>query len=863
VDLVKKAAIDTPLAVFPGVEITHLAGNDGVHLVVLFDMGTNAGDIDRFLTTVGAITGTGSDLRRGTATKGTLELLREVETFGAIAVLAHCLSTKGALGEMRGDLRTELVRDPAVLAVEAPAENYFDPGKARLRQRVYDRLDGSDPVYRRKLAVYQASDSPAPGGGHNLAGLGARFSYFWAEHPLRLESLRQCFVDRDARIEIPQPRAVPERAVPPGVPTVKRLQVAGGFLDGLDMRFHDGLTTILGAKGSGKSVAVELLRFALGQEPTQPDILKDHIAKLDMQLGVYSRVTVTARAKDGSVHSFEREYDPTMAHPYHNLGMPPEDVVSCHFFSQNEIVRLAESEEEQIRFIDSFFDFRGHQRGIDEVRHELGQLDHDVIRQIRALKSLRTLRLEGGAIAKDLAVKEAGLKSPVFARYRSAQTKAQAMDRLSEAGSGIADALARARLAVEAVPMPGQVESDLQADPQIRRARDNVFAIRNSALSALATGADEIARLRASLNTEQQSWRATFDAVADEYSRAVRKEGGDLPALSQARARLVVRAEQVATQIATAEQESSLLKPTYDRRKALLEDLRKKLDAYSEMRRQRCSWFAKASSHQIKASVSQGSNRADFRQRLTELKRGSYLSAADIDLIVDAVSPDALVSGVLNYDVSGDEKNLSSVSEKSRVPLSRLVALADTLLADRTEQDYGHLLELQYAFTPTDRPSISFRREDGSYAALAELSTGSKCTALLAMALCEGDQPIVVDQPEDSLDIRSIWVDMCERLRVSKRNRQFVFTTHNSSLAVASDSDKFIVLSAGAKHGHLVMSGAIDNTEVREEVIRLLEGGESTYFLKQRKYNVLDPFARRSSSEPSEVANTDASRQLP
>ena len=112
------------------------------------------------------------------------------------------------------------------------------------------------------------------------------------------------------------------------------------------------------------------------------------------------------------------------------------------------------------------------------------------------------------------------------------------------------------------------------------------------------------------------------------------------------------------------------------------------------------------------------------------------------------------------------------------------------------------------------------------------------------MALCEGNHPIVVDQPEDSLDIRSIWDDMCKRLRVSKRARQFVFATHNSSLAVASDSDRFLILVAEKGRARLMLSGSIDNAQVRKEVIQLLEGGEATYFLKQRKYNVHDPWVR-------------------
>jgi ABC-type enterochelin transport system ATPase subunit len=201
------------------------------------------------------------------------------------------------------------------------------------------------------------------------------------------------------------------------------------------------------------------------------------------------------------------------------------------------------------------------------------------------------------------------------------------------------------------------------------------------------------------------------------------------------------------------------------------------------------------------------------------------------------------VTALLRYDLSGQEADLDVVATASNLKRNRIVTLADFLLGDA---GYETLLELQYGVTPTDRPEIAFKRQDGTFAPLNELSTGQKCTAFLVMALCEGDAPIVVDQPEDSLDIRSIWSDMCVRLRSSKRDRQFAFTTHNSSLAVASDSDKFVVLTADAHHGEVVRSGAIDSEEVRREVIELLEGGQSTYFLKQRKYNVSDPYVHGS-----------------
>jgi ABC-type multidrug transport system ATPase subunit len=121
---------------------------------------------------------------------------------------------------------------------------------------------------------------------------------------------------------------------------------------------------------------------------------------------------------------------------------------------------------------------------------------------------------------------------------------------------------------------------------------------------------------------------------------------------------------------------------------------------------------------------------------------------------------------------------------------------------------------------------------------LADLSVGQKAAALLIVGLSDGRFPIVIDQPEDSLDLRSIWADVCCTLRDSKERRQFIFTTHNSSVAVASDSDKFTILEAKATHAEVLYSGSINSSKIRSEVIAYLEGGPDTYKKKREKYNL-------------------------
>ena len=45
------------------------------------------------------------------------------------------------------------------------------------------------------------------------------------------------------------------------------LRVIGGFLDGLTLVFDTGLTCLIGARGTGKSTILELIRFCLDLLP--------------------------------------------------------------------------------------------------------------------------------------------------------------------------------------------------------------------------------------------------------------------------------------------------------------------------------------------------------------------------------------------------------------------------------------------------------------------------------------------------------------------------------------------------------------------------------------------------------------------
>jgi hypothetical protein len=222
-----------------------------------------------------------------------------------------------------------------------------------------------------------------------------------------------------------------------------------------------------------------------------------------------------------------------------------------------------------------------------------------------------------------------------------------------------------------------------------------------------------------------------------------------------------------------------------------------------------------------------------FRTRLTTLKRGSRLRDAEIELIATSIDPGVFMRKIINFAVKGDAAMLKDIVEKSGLDAQKISTLAEFLVA---ELSYEDLLGLEYQVMPEDRPEIRFRVAENRYETLDRLSVGQKCTAMLIIALSDGTMPIAIDQPEDSLDIRSVWDDICTKIGRGKEHRQFIFTTHNSSLAVASDSDKFIIVEGTADNGRVVFSGSMDRRPISDEVLKYLEGGVPTYRRKYDKY---------------------------
>lgn len=142
------------------------------------------------------------------------------------------------------------------------------------------------------------------------------------------------------------------------------------------------------------------------------------------------------------------------------------------------------------------------------------------------------------------------------------------------------------------------------------------------------------------------------------------------------------------------------------------------------------------------------------------------------------------------------------------------------------------------------------------------MSEGKKAFVVLKLLLDFSNKecPILIDQPEDDLDNRTIYTELAKYLRKKKIERQIILVTHNPNIVVGADSELVIVANQhGIKNKNTdeskkfqYVTGSIENTckknneiksildsqGIREHVCEILEGGNEAFKQRERKYSI-------------------------
>lgn len=139
-----------------------------------------------------------------------------------------------------------------------------------------------------------------------------------------------------------------------------------------------------------------------------------------------------------------------------------------------------------------------------------------------------------------------------------------------------------------------------------------------------------------------------------------------------------------------------------------------------------------------------------------------------------------------------------------------------------------------------------------------EMSQGKQAFVILKLLLefSTKECPILIDQPEDSLDNRAIYNELVQYLRTKKKQRQIILVTHNPNVVVSADAENIIIANQNGKNSFnkdkvkfQYLNGALENIKqkdnnsivlnsqgIREHVCEILEGGREAFEKREKKY---------------------------
>jgi AAA domain, putative AbiEii toxin, Type IV TA system len=129
---------------------------------------------------------------------------------------------------------------------------------------------------------------------------------------------------------------------------------------------------------------------------------------------------------------------------------------------------------------------------------------------------------------------------------------------------------------------------------------------------------------------------------------------------------------------------------------------------------------------------------------------------------------------------------------------------------------------------------------------IRKLSPGTRGIVLLLLYLAlddADDRPLVIDQPEENLDPKSVFDELVSLFTTAKTKRQVIMVTHNANLVVNTDADQIIIAEVGPHPAQglpsiTYVAGGLEDVDIRKAVCDILEGGEEAFRERARRLRV-------------------------
>jgi len=832
------------ITIFPGVEIS---ANGGVHVLAVFDSSASTRDIDSLLGAVGFPTqlrGVTDSADDAAVTRASLtQVLEEVFRAGAIPIPAHADSGSGLLRVNPGTRQSALSANTVKQALEV--EGLLAVEWCDLNNPYPEAME----KLARPLARVLGSDC------HNFQGAkvpGSAYTWVKMAKPT-LEGLRLALLDgngvslRRSEEGSFDPFKTPAHVI--RSITVEKAKVMGNGKPAV-IEMSPYFNAIVGGRGTGKSTVVHALRLATRREAEIQALPKESeprerfeafrmVAKGRDDEGALKPDTAirvewqheTTRLRlcwrdEGKAVEVEEwrdgQWQPSASQSVNAARFP------LRIFSQGQIAAMAGGGRQALlAIIDEAAGveplkqaYEEAQRAFFAQRARLREIDG----KLAVLPEVERRRQEVEGKLKSLSQADHAAVLQAFARAQHQQRAVdEALGQLRE-GAATLRKVANGLLLDDWLPQNfTEADADLLA---WRAEADGLLARARQRLGQEAAALDEgIAQLTA--DARLGAWRSRADAAREQHQNLQTRLAAQGVADPQAFARLTQERQHLETQIKALRQMQSdrtLLVQQIEAQQSLVLERRR---AITQQRQAFLKDKLAQNPHVRMSVVPFGFDAQVIERSLRELIEAADGRFADDILKIE----DGQATSGLAFDLAtatADEK-LAALDRTREAILQRPASLGghfrNYLERKAQKPEFADHVLVWY---PEDDLRIEYQRDNKWYA-ISEGSQGQRSAALLAFLLAFGEEPIVLDQPEDDLDNHLIYDLIVNQIRENKLRRQLIVVTHNPNVVVNGDAELVHVMEFGRGQCFVQQSGALQDKAVREEVCRVMEGGREAF----------------------------------
>ena len=827
-----------PLSIFPGVEISV---NGGAHLLAILECDKTTSDIDALLGAVG-IPSTKKGSSDAVTTKTFTEVVEAIVSADGIAIPAHVDDVNGLFRLSRTTLQ-QVLDCKDIFAMELR-----DPAYPKPQLYINEKLRWTEIL---------GSDAHHPSGGAEQSYPGSHFTWVKMGSP-SMEGLRLALLDGGLSVgRSDQDTGDLNQYAPLALDSIEVSQARYmGNFQPFTIRFNPWFNAIIGGRGTGKSTVVEFLRIALRREDELPETLQSEFEQYSQVyqdredsglLTNEASIRVIYR-KDGD--RFRIQWNPSgglepieqeMDGQWQRADGDIRQRFPVRIYSQKQVFQLAKTPLALLRIIDEAPEVGYHAWSEKWKAEESRFLSlRAKAREIKAgLGEEPRLRGELDDVERKLAIFEQSGHTEILKSFQKRSRQYREVEAWEESWTGTGEQLRE--VTAEIVPDlldESAFDSDSASDNELQKhaakTRDRLDEIRK-AVEALASQADEVV-VEWRKDRDTSSWKQSVDAAAQAYQKLTEnlsREGAGDPA---AYGELVQHRQVIEQRLRELDERKKQVDNLNGEADACLQQLLKIRRELTASRRSFLNSVLSGNQYvriQVAPYGARETVESEFR-RLLQREDGTFEK--------DIGSPnDGGLLGELYENGAPDiEQHLLNIKTHATKIASGeydIGTVADRRFATHVGSLPPESIDRLDLWFPEDSLEVQYSAGgDGQrFRSIQEGSPGQKTAALLAFLLSYGNEPLILDQPEDDLDNHLIYDLIVTQLRAIKRHRQVIVVTHNANIVVNGDAEQVLALAARGGETQKECEGSLQEQQVRDIICTVMEGGRRAFEDRYRR----------------------------